>query len=160
MAGSFYPADPGTLARTVDALLGDADARGSHELVPTAPPLAIIAPHAGYVYSGAVAASVYAELRGRAARIRRVVLLGPSHFVRIRGAALPEVRAFATPLGNVGVDRAALARIEELRGALYDERTLASIRSRFSFPSCRDFSAVSRSCRSSSVPFRHPTSPT
>ncbi len=73
----------------------------------TAAPKAIIVPHAGYVYSGPIAASAYARLAAGRERIRRVVLLGPTHRVPVRGLALPSVRAFATPLGEIVVDRAA-----------------------------------------------------
>ena len=84
VAGAFYPADP----RTLQALIGD--------LLTTALPMetvhwpkAIIVPHAGYVYSGAVAASAYASVRGARDFYRRVVLMGPCHRVPVRGFALP-----------------------------------------------------------------------
>jgi AmmeMemoRadiSam system protein B len=77
-------------------------------------PKALIAPHAGYVYSGPVAASAYARLAARRGAISRVVLLGPSHRVYLRGLAAPDVDAFATPLGEVPIDRAWLARALEL----------------------------------------------
>ena len=72
-------------------------------------PKAIIVPHAGYVYSGPIAASAYARLAAGRETIRRVVLFGPTHRVPVRGLALPSVEAFATPLGDVAVDRAAVA---------------------------------------------------
>ena len=74
-----------------------------------AQPKAVIVPHAGYAYSGAVAGSAYARLAAGRDVIRRVVLFGPTHRVPIRGLALPSARAFATPLGNIDVDRAAVA---------------------------------------------------
>jgi hypothetical protein len=77
-------------------------------------PRAVIAPHAGYVYSGPVAASAYARLAPWRGRARRVVLLGPAHRVYLTGLAAPSVDAFATPLGEVPVDRAAVERIAEL----------------------------------------------
>ena len=97
VAGMFYPADTATLERTVLELLaaapaGDSDAK------------AIIAPHAGYPYSGPTAACAYRLLESRRERIRRVVLLGPAHRVYLQGMALPSVDAFATPLGNVPLD--------------------------------------------------------
>lgn len=95
VAGSFYPADPDRLAATVDDLLARASPRADH-------PRAIIAPHAGYVYSGPVAASAFATLAREA--YRRVVILGPAHFVPVRGIAAPSVGAFATPLGDVPID--------------------------------------------------------
>ena len=67
--------------------------------VTVAVPKALIVPHAGYLYSGAVAAQAYARLRPVAERIKRVVLLGPVHRVPVRGLALPGVLAFATPFG-------------------------------------------------------------
>lgn len=76
-------------------------------------PKAIIAPHAGYVYSGPIAANVYARLASARGTIKRVVLLGPTHRVAIRGIAAPSVERFATPLGMVEIDRDA---IERLRG--------------------------------------------
>jgi MEMO1 family protein len=107
VAGLFYPADRGTLARTVVDLIGSA--------APHTPgvPKAIIAPHAGYIYSGPIAAAAYALLAPARAVITRVVLLGPTHRVAVRGLALPSVGHFVTPLGSVKVDAAARG---ELRG--------------------------------------------
>ncbi|MCB9549239.1 MAG: AmmeMemoRadiSam system protein B [Myxococcales bacterium] len=104
VAGLFYPADPATLAAEVDALLAAA---------PAGPPAkALIAPHAGYRYSGPIAARAYRRL----APVTRVVLLGPCHRVAVRGLAAPAWPAFATPLGDVPVDAEALARIAGLPG--------------------------------------------
>jgi hypothetical protein len=75
-------------------------------------PKAIIAPHAGYIYSGAIAASVYA-LVDRAS-IRRVVLLGPTHRVAVRGLALPGCERFATPLGSIPIDAPAVELLKKL----------------------------------------------
>lgn len=97
VAGLFYPDDPGELARTVAALMAGAEPGD-------AAPKALIAPHAGYVYSGAVAASAYATLAAARGTIERVVLVGPSHRVPFRGIALTRAAAFATPLGDVPVD--------------------------------------------------------
>lgn len=105
VAGSFYPADPEELRATVEGLLAEAGGgeagspRGDGQ---QAPPKAMVAPHAGYAYSGPVAASVYARLEG--ADIHRVVLLGPAHRWPFQGLALPDVDAFATPLGEVALD--------------------------------------------------------
>ena len=102
VAGTFYPGAPRALE---DAVRGHLRAVA----VPAGPaPKALIAPHAGYVYSGPVAASAYARIAARAAEIRRVVLLGPAHFVDLRGLAVPCHDAFETPLGAVRIDRAAL----------------------------------------------------
>lgn len=98
----FYPSDRCALVAQVDALLGAA-APGA---LPRAPKL-IVVPHAGLIYSGAVAAAAYAALAPWRARFERVVLLGPVHRVALRGIALPDASAFETPLGIVPVDAAA-----------------------------------------------------
>jgi MEMO1 family protein len=110
VAGMFYPGNRVELARSVAQMLGAAAS-----LAPERPvPKAIIAPHAGYIYSGAVAASVYALLAPARHTIRRVVLLGPTHRVAVRGLALPGVAAFATPLGVVAIDPEAVAALGAL----------------------------------------------
>jgi AmmeMemoRadiSam system protein B len=107
VAGTFYPDEPEALASTVRRLL--AGATGGTER-----PKALIAPHAGYVYSGPIAATAYAQIAPLADRIRRVVLLGPAHRVALRGLALPGATAFATPLGEIEVDEAAAAALRDL----------------------------------------------
>lgn len=107
VAGLFYPADPHTLAATVERLLAQAPER---DIVPRA----LILPHAGYPYSGPVAASGYRLLAPLRGRIDRVLLLGPAHRVPVRGLAAPSAHAFATPLGTVPVDREAIAALREL----------------------------------------------
>jgi len=103
-AGTWYPGDPKDLDRTLQALLAKVKLPSLKGRV-----LAVIAPHAGLVYSGGTAAWSFAALaRSRPAR---VFLLGPSHRAPIRGIALPEVDAFATPLGNLPVDRKECARL-------------------------------------------------
>lgn len=97
VAGRFYPLDPAELRRHLEACIPAPEA--GHVL-----PKALIVPHAGYIYSGPVAGRAYARLAGARGLIRRVVLLGPAHFVRLRGLALPEADAFATPLGLVPLD--------------------------------------------------------
>jgi MEMO1 family protein len=104
VAGLFYPRDPQELGATVAALLA------RHENQAGAPK-ALIVPHAGYVYSGHVAAQAYASLGSAARALRRVLLLGPSHREWFRGLAVPTVQAFATPLGTVRVDTAAVSRL-------------------------------------------------
>jgi MEMO1 family protein len=108
VAGTFYPADPAALRRMVEACLGAA--RGH----PARPPKAVIAPHAGYVYSGPVAGHAFAALGDRALGIRRVVVIGPAHFVPIRGLAVPGAAAFRTPLGDVPLDAEGIAAILDL----------------------------------------------
>jgi hypothetical protein len=77
-------------------------------------PKAVIAPHAGYVYSGPVAGRAFGSLGEDAPRIRRVVAIGPAHFVPFRGIAVPQSGAFCTPLGEVPVDGAAIATVRDL----------------------------------------------
>ena len=103
VAGTFYPANALQLREAVDGYLAAADC-------PEAPPKALIAPHAGYIYSGPVAASVYAHLRNLTAPVERVVLLGPAHRLRFDGLAAPGVRYFATPLGEIELDEVAIER--------------------------------------------------
>ena len=108
VSGMFYPANPGQLQATVDQLLAAAPASAMQQ------PKALIVPHAGYVYSGPTAASAYAVLAPWRATIRRVILLGPTHRVAVRGLALPDCEAFATPLGKVRLDVAARTLIAQL----------------------------------------------
>jgi AmmeMemoRadiSam system protein B len=106
VAGTFYPASPTELTALVDRLLaGVAVSAG-------APcPKAIVAPHAGYVYSGPIAASAFARLAPHADRIARVVLIGPAHRALVHGLASPGAAALRTPLGDVAVDLDALATV-------------------------------------------------
>jgi AmmeMemoRadiSam system protein B len=108
VAGLFYAGNPKQLQAEVAELLAEAPASAS------ASPKALIAPHAGYVYSGHVAATAFAALRDNAQAITRVVLIGPAHHVWLRGIAAPTVDAFETPLGSVPVDRNALSAIADL----------------------------------------------
>jgi AmmeMemoRadiSam system protein B len=107
VAGMFYPADARQLAHDVQNYLEEAR---PFDLVPKA----LIVPHAGYIYSGAIAATAYETLRSIAARIRRVVLLGPTHRVAVRGLALPGADAFDTPLGRVTLDTDAARAVAQL----------------------------------------------
>ncbi len=107
VAGSFYAAEPTRLARDVDALLARAEG-------PSVQAKAFVVPHAGYVYSGPIAATAYAALRARRPAPTKVVLLGPAHTVGFRGLALPGVGAFETPLGVVPIDEALAARLAAL----------------------------------------------
>ena len=110
VAGSFYPGESAALAAEVDAYL--AGARPDPHGAP--PPKAIIAPHAGYMYSGPIAASIYARWRSLRGSVKRVVLAGPAHRVYVPGAAIPAAREFASPLGNVELDHEALATLARL----------------------------------------------
>jgi AmmeMemoRadiSam system protein B len=97
VAGAFYPADPQKLTAQVDRLLAEAKPVALR-------PKVLVAPHAGYVYSGPIAASAYKLLENLAPKPTRVVLLGPAHTVGFHGVALPAVDALRTPLGLVPVD--------------------------------------------------------
>ena len=110
VAGMFYPGEARELAETVAAHLDSADE------TPQRPgfPKALIVPHAGYVYSGPVAASAYDLLRPARGVVKRVVILGPCHRVPVRGLALPRARAFATPLGRIPVDAEGVQAIGDL----------------------------------------------
>lgn len=105
VAGLFYPENAQALQSAVEGYL--------HAVAPadTAPPKAIIAPHAGYIYSGPVAASAYARLRPLRGTVKRVVLLGPAHRVSFSGLATSSASAFDTPLGPMTLDRATLDRL-------------------------------------------------
>jgi MEMO1 family protein len=107
VAGLFYPGERDELSATLATLLS-----GPHTAVP--PPKVLVVPHAGYIYSGAVASRAYGLLGSAARSLRRIVLLGPSHRVWFHGLALPLAQAFATPLGVVRVDAAAVSRLREL----------------------------------------------
>jgi hypothetical protein len=112
VAGTFYPGDSAALEAQIDGFLRDAR-RAARDEAPEAPALkAIIAPHAGTVYSGPIAASAYVRLTP--GPIRRVVLLGPAHRVWLRGLAAPSVDAFATPLGDVPLDRVTIERLLDM----------------------------------------------
>lgn len=107
VAGLFYPDHSDDLRNMIRGFLRDAGTIGH-------PPKAIIVPHAGYVYSGPVAASAYVLLAAAKSTIRRVVLMGPSHRVGFRGIAVPGADFYATPLGNVPIDRSGLEKILDL----------------------------------------------
>ena len=108
VSGSFYPRQPEALAQEVAALLGAAKQRQS------VIPKALIVPHAGYIYSGPVAANAYARLEPARGQIKRVVLLGPAHFVAVQGLALPDADGFATPLGMVPLDEPSVETLSRL----------------------------------------------
>jgi hypothetical protein len=111
VAGLFYPAEPEELRQAVVGFLSAAEPHKG------APPKAIVAPHAGYVYSGPVAGSAYGELAGRASTITRVLLLGPSHRVPFEGLAFSAADSFITPLGPVPVDHPAFELVRDLTQA-------------------------------------------
>jgi AmmeMemoRadiSam system protein B/AmmeMemoRadiSam system protein A len=110
VAGAFYPGDPRTLSAQLGQFLqGPAEPAAAGYALK-----AVIVPHAGYIYSGAVAARAYDALAAARDRVRRVVLLGPVHRVPVRGLALPAADWFETPLGRIPVDAAALRALAGL----------------------------------------------
>jgi AmmeMemoRadiSam system protein B len=110
VAGIFYPAGATQLRQEVSALLSNAATKSGPV------PKAIIVPHAGYIYSGAVAAAAYRLLTPARNDIHRVVLFGPAHRVYLDGMAVPTAKSFATPLGNVSIDQAMVGEISKLPG--------------------------------------------
>lgn len=110
VAGMFYPGDARALAAQVDDLLGAA----AEPVRRLSYPKALIVPHAGYVYSGSVAARAYDELAPARGRVKRLVLLGPTHRVAVKGLGASSASAFTTPLGAVRIDAEALAQVRDL----------------------------------------------
>lgn len=107
VAGSFYPANPKQLQQILAQYLHDAE-------IDAKAPKAIIAPHAGYIYSAPIAASAYARLKTARDVIKRVVLIGPSHRVGFQGLAVSQADAFITPLGSIPVDTQAIQILLQL----------------------------------------------
>ncbi len=107
VAGTFYPADKHQLQAMIQSYLDHTTPSGGL-------PKAIIAPHAGYIYSGPIAASVYARLPQGRGQITRVVLLGPAHRVGFRGCALSTAMWFATPMGEIPIDQEAASTLADL----------------------------------------------
>ncbi len=107
VAGLFYPAEPNELSAQVRSFLEQAQST-------SITPKALVAPHAGYIYSGPIAGSAYAQLSSRANAVQRVVLLGPTHRMPFRGLAYCGADTFRTPLGDIGVDRQALDQVADL----------------------------------------------
>ena len=111
VAGTFYPGNGPQLSLEVSELLD-----GVENFEPRLGfPKALIVPHAGYMYSGPVAARAYDELAAARGIVKRVVLIGPAHFVGGRGLALPECDAFETPLGRIALDAAGIASLADLK---------------------------------------------
>lgn len=119
VAGQFYPAAPRQLQTMVDEFLEGAAGNGEV-------PRALIAPHAGYIYSGPIAASAYAHLKAAREQMRRVVLLGPAHRVPVRGLAASSAGAWATPLGTVPLDQEAIRDLATLPQVQIDDEAHAA----------------------------------
>lgn len=109
VAGMFYPADANELREMIDGFMADSPRQQQGPA-----PKAIIVPHAGYIYSGPIAASAYAQLKPLRDKIKRVVLLGPSHRVPLIGLAATSNDFFHTPLGDIAIDQEAIDRIIDL----------------------------------------------
>src|SRR5438552_723631 len=110
VAGTFYPSDSRALITELDDLLG-----GVEHLAPRLGfPKALIVPHAGYIYSGPVAARAYDEVAAARGVVRRVIMLGPVHRVPVRGLALPGAQIFETPLGRIPIDQKAIQEVASL----------------------------------------------
>lgn len=111
VAGTFYPGSSVELGATVDRLLADATARMPADV---RCPKALIVPHAGYVYSGPIAATAFARVAPFGDRIERVVLIGPAHRVFVSGLVSPGATRLRTPLGELAVDTDALAELPDV----------------------------------------------
>lgn len=107
VAGSFYPDNPVVLKQMLVGFLAQADS--GHKA-----PKALIVPHAGYIYSGPIAASAYARLKPARDIIKRVVLIGPSHRVAFQGLAVSHADSFSTPLGEIIIDKPAIETLKNL----------------------------------------------
>jgi AmmeMemoRadiSam system protein B len=119
VAGSFYPRGANELRASVDALLAQAKPSGQRPL------LGVITPHAGYIYSGPVAASAFVEVAAASRTISRVLLIGPPHYLPVSGIAAPSSKAFATPLGEVEIDADAVASLLDTGFVGIDDRAHA-----------------------------------
>jgi AmmeMemoRadiSam system protein B len=119
LAGSFYPHAKGELRATVEALLAEPKSSGQKRL------LGVISPHAGYMYSGPVAASAFAEVAAAGHGYTRVLLVGPPHYLPVRGIAASSAKAFATPLGDVPIDINAVTSLVDGRLVSIDDKAHA-----------------------------------
>jgi MEMO1 family protein len=115
VAGTFYPGDPATLRRTTGGLL----AAAREAAAPS--PCAIIAPHAGYLYSGPVAAEAFTAVKLLGGTVRRAVVIGPAHYVSFRGIAAPSAASFATPLGEMPVEEQGVEAVAGLPQIVIDD---------------------------------------
>jgi MEMO1 family protein len=119
MAGSFYPHGRGELRAAVEALLAQAKPSGQRFL------LGVIAPHAGYIYSGPVAANAFVEVASSAHGFSRVLLIGPPHYVPVKGIAASSAKAFATPVGEVALDADAIVSLVDTGVVEIDDKAHA-----------------------------------
>jgi hypothetical protein len=144
VAGMFYPGDKTELHLSLKTYIQEAVQKQTE---PQAVPKAIIVPHAGYIYSGPVAASAYARLLPAKDQIHRVVLLGPSHRVPFRGLASSSATHFVTPLGQIPLDRQLIEQLETFpQVTQLDQAHAQNTVWKSTFRSCRKSSATSPSC--------------
>ncbi|WP_076407478.1 AmmeMemoRadiSam system protein B [Shewanella sp. UCD-KL12] len=113
VAGLFYPADPVELTKQLKSYLAKV---GTQQDLSSKRPKAIIVPHAGYIYSGEVAAHAFASIGANANKIKRVVLIGPAHTIYLQGCALPEMTHFETPLGFLDIDKHSINSLSSYEG--------------------------------------------
>jgi len=118
VAGIFYPENPQQLHQMLTHYLEDVKTEAKV-------PKAMIVPHAGYIYSGAIAASAYARLKKAKDLIPRVVVIDPSHQFAFRGLALSRAESFTTPLGKIAVDQEAVERVARFSFVDYLEQAHA-----------------------------------
>jgi len=116
VAGMFYPADKQVLKDEVLTYLAQASDK------PAQQPKALVVPHAGYIYSGPIAATAYNQLIPFKDKINRIVLLGPSHRVAFSGLAVPEADYFDTPLGTIPIDQAGIQQLSHLSQVIHSDR--------------------------------------
>lgn len=121
VAGQFYPNDPNKLRQVVNEYIGQARKR-DNSFTRRGRPKAIIGPHAGYIYSGPIAGTVYAYLAESKTQPRRVILIGPSHWARVAGLATSSAQAFITPLGHVPIDVEAVETLVNLPQVVVQDR--------------------------------------
>ncbi|MDR1693979.1 MAG: AmmeMemoRadiSam system protein B [Lactobacillaceae bacterium] len=107
VAGLFYSSDRERLDKDVEHYLKDGEKKSSEQ------PKILIVPHAGYQYSGSVAAKAYSLLRSYADKIKKVIIVGPSHYEHLYGAAVPSYGSFRTPLGSINIDKNLLKQLVE-----------------------------------------------
>ncbi len=119
VAGTFYPANPEVLQKMINTFL---DAIQSITKVPKA----IIVPHAGYIYSGEIAATAYSRLKAGADKIQRVVIVAPSHHVAFEGLAVSQADFFNTPLGDIPLNKTAIQTLLTLPFVSYSDEAHAS----------------------------------
>lgn len=115
VAGSFYPGEPDALKTMVGTLLEEVDASGADDLI------GLIAPHAGYIYSGPVAASAFAKIAAARRGFPRVLLIGPPHYVPVAGIAASSAACFTTPLGDIALDIETIAALSAAGLVGYDD---------------------------------------